>query len=1240
MHLLRRAFLVALAVCFTACGPEIPKQLESSFTMAKNSMSFPNFAAGYDDAVLDAEGVRRMFGEQVCKNQSSPCELSVGARAFMNKANKAMAGGRCEGFAVTASLMEAGKVAALPFGGESARDLTLDDNPDLQKEIAYWFATQLHPSVAEKTKGYMAKDVMPKLVEALSKNATERFRIGIVKKQGGTVSGGHAVTPISFYQESDGVYLLRVYDNNLPDFERTMKIDVKNNRWEYEAATNPTKRSSLYFGDDSNKNPLYFAPVISRTGNLPCHFCDGATAQVTSSGGAQVEVNGTGVSDGEVKQEAGSSAAPMFTVDNDLEGTSYIVNTSMNGTLNVKVRPGDDGTSSDSSRSSVSVLGSGFSAEIEGLRLLTEDLLAVAPAGRSVAYTNNSGTPLTLNSVLELGGKIVTVSATVDSSSSQIKTEVDDNGIITFEANDSQGATITVSVTVEAEDGMTKSGTLTFTSNGDASLGTNSQELEMTGTLTGTVNNDGMMMMVTNACVDGQKNGMESDIDCGGTCTDKCSVGQACTAGTDCVSSFCNATTQRCVATSCQDGTKNNAETDIDCGGTLCAACSAGKACQGDTDCAGGFSCVSSVCVASYSLSASVSGLSPPGQLELTNTVNGEVLTVSGNGTVTFAARITAGYNVTVTQQPINAVCNVTGGMGTATGNVTVTVTCVSSYRISGAITGLPSGDSVVLRNNGGDDVTVTQNGSFFFPTRVNGSYAVTIFTQPANASCTVSNGTGTAMGDVSNVTVACSASGFSIGGTLSGLPVGQSVTLTNNGGDATTVMVNGPFTFTTPTTVYDVAVSAQPMGALCSVQNGSGTATGNITNVQVVCSVASSGLDPTFNGTGIYSFAPNALSQEWYRVVVNPDNSMVWVGYNEVTGTDFEWAIAKLTAAGTPDTNFGNNGYLYLGRGTSRSEMAKAIHRNSDGSYLVAGTVFDAGSESFAVAKITAAGALDTTFGNMGWAIHDFASGVEILEDMGVLSDGSIVLVGTDSPGPSSVAIVVKLTAAGSLDTAFAAMGRYDAAVPGASAARAVSIRSPGDDIYVGGYTGAAAAQDAMIISLTATGFENPLFGMGGVVVADLSGVSTADQINDLVIEGDVTVVGSIDNGADSDIVVAQFEGAMGTPTANFGGTGRFVRDNAGAIDQGLSIVYLPSNGGFLVGGATAGDIAVLKFHNSGNLDTTFGTMGQFSSTLGSVTGNLAWDISLDSLGRIVAGGMVSGATSNESFGCIRLNP
>ena len=195
----RRSVSLLLSLAVIGCGPEVPKQVESGFSMSQHSMAFANFAQGFDASEMDAELTQRMFGDAVCLEGSSPCQLTPAARAFVKKANTSMGGGRCEGFAVMSSLFQAGKLNPVDFGGSTARDLTLEDNVPLQRELAYWFSTQLVPDVsAKKTKSYMAKDVMPALVDALKKDATERFRIGLVRKKGSTVSGGHALTPISY----------------------------------------------------------------------------------------------------------------------------------------------------------------------------------------------------------------------------------------------------------------------------------------------------------------------------------------------------------------------------------------------------------------------------------------------------------------------------------------------------------------------------------------------------------------------------------------------------------------------------------------------------------------------------------------------------------------------------------------------------------------------------------------------------------------------------------------------------------------------------------------------------------------------------------------------------------------------------------------------------------------------------------------------------------------------------------
>ena len=203
-------------------------------------------------------------------------------------------------------------------------------------------------------------------------------------------------------------------------------------------------------------------------------------------------------------------------------------------------------------------------------------------------------------------------------------------------------------------------------------------------------------------------------------------------------------------------------------------------------------------------------------------------------------------YAVTVGTQPIGQTCTVSNGSGSGvTANVTnVTVTCSAlTYTVGGTVSGLATGRQVTLRNNGANPTNVTADGAFTFSTRVtyNGSYAVTVGTQPIGQTCTVSNGSGSGVtANVTNVTVTCSALTYTVGGTVSGLITGRRVTLLNNGANPTNVTVNGAFTFSTRVTYngsYAVTVDEQPIGQTCTVSNGSGSGVkANVTNVKVTC--------------------------------------------------------------------------------------------------------------------------------------------------------------------------------------------------------------------------------------------------------------------------------------------------------------------------------------------------------------------------------------------------------------------
>ena len=348
----------------------------------------------------------------------------------------------------------------------------------------------------------------------------------------------------------------------------------------------------------------------------------------------------------------------------------------------------------------------------------------------------------------------------------------------------------------------------------------------------------------------------------------------------------------------------------------LAAACGGGGGSSTTTTTGGGTT------TTTYTVSGTVSGLTTGASVVLSDNGN-DSKTVSANGSFSFGTAITTGgaYAVTVGTQPAGESCTVANGSGTISANVTnVTITCsatgTTSYTIAGSVSGLASGASVVLQDNGGDNKTVNANGIFSFATPIasGGAYAVTVGTQPTGQNCTVTNGSGTASANVSNVSVTCSATNFTVGGTITGL-TGTGLVLQDNGSDNLTVTAapNGaptPFTFNTSLatgTAYAVTVSTQPSGPaqICSVTSaGTGNITsGNVTSVAITC-----------------------LKVGQYVYVVNKNGS---VGgstgdvsaftINQSTGA--LTAVGTLTAAGTQPTSAAvdtTGQYLYVGNKNS----------------------------------------------------------------------------------------------------------------------------------------------------------------------------------------------------------------------------------------------------------------------------------------------------------------------------------
>jgi 6-phosphogluconolactonase (cycloisomerase 2 family) len=184
-------------------------------------------------------------------------------------------------------------------------------------------------------------------------------------------------------------------------------------------------------------------------------------------------------------------------------------------------------------------------------------------------------------------------------------------------------------------------------------------------------------------------------------------------------------------------------------------------------------------CASTFTIGGTISGVTG-GSVTLADN-GGDRLQLTADGAFTFATKVKVNstYNVTVVGAPAGLTCTVANATGpVVSANVTsVKVSCVpTTYTIGGTIIGLPPGLILVLNDNTGMSVPLTQTDSltvtssktintFTFAKTVNAGvqYNVTLPppTQPLPPTCTIGGGSGTVTGNVTSVVIACRGAQF-----------------------------------------------------------------------------------------------------------------------------------------------------------------------------------------------------------------------------------------------------------------------------------------------------------------------------------------------------------------------------------------------------------------------------------------------------------------------------------------------
>lgn len=235
--------------------------------------------------------------------------------------------------------------------------------------------------------------------------------------------------------------------------------------------------------------------------------------------------------------------------------------------------------------------------------------------------------------------------------------------------------------------------------------------------------------------------------------------------------------------------------------------------------------------------------------------------------------------------------------------------------------------------------------------------------------------------------------------------------------------------------------------------------------------------LDQTFGTAGMTRVDFNDSSEAVDVEVLT--NGSIMVLAKTLSGNGFEWStvLTKLTPAGALDTTFDTDGIVTPDFGGSNlQDEPVRLHVTGGGEMLVAATLENAnGGNDLAIARLTAAGALDTTFDTDGINTHGPGGGTRNYQvrALDVLADGTIIVAGANGGPFASSATASMVAFNASTGAAIGGFGALDgdAEVPAA-------ITQPISRYFDIAVTGSGASERITAVGQLAT--DSGLDGVG----------------------------------------------------------------------------------------------------------------------------------------------------------------
>jgi uncharacterized delta-60 repeat protein len=381
--------------------------------------------------------------------------------------------------------------------------------------------------------------------------------------------------------------------------------------------------------------------------------------------------------------------------------------------------------------------------------------------------------------------------------------------------------------------------------------------------------------------------------------------------------------------------------------------------------------------------------------------------------------------------------------------------------------------------------------------------------------------------------------------------------------------------------------------------------------------------LDPTFGTAGKsmlrwdYESIGNAIRQQ-------ADGKLVVAGSVRSNATSL-MLVVRFNADGTLDTSFGTNGTFTVSPPPGYSD-ATALAIAPDGRIVVAGSTTFIQTD-MVVLRLTAAGALDPTFGTGGVKIIDFRGGLDAASGVAVLASGKILVTGTGAQSATNANLdfaAARLNADGSVDTTFGPAGQNGLALydVGGAYDSAGAMALSGSAIVIGGTslrTG-QAAYELSALRLTADGARDAGFGVNGAAFA--AGSSSLSMRRMAVQADGKVVLTSVGRPT-----IARFTTAGVLDTTM--GVGGIATDTDPLIFDGGAVIANADGTFSFFGNRTVSsgtfrrNLAVMRYTANGARDVTFGTGGVVATNLFT----LSWDsraVAIGPTGKVYVAGLL----------------